>query len=64
MDYVLSSQVGNIKTQGNRELKKVLQMIKNMHIIKKKTVLERLKKKLKSILKTPGAPLRFWSSNI
>ena len=54
MDYVLSSQVGNIKTQGNRELKKVIINDKEYSYNKQKPISERLKKKLRTISKTQG----------
>ena len=53
-DYVLSSQFGNIKTQGNRELKKVVINDKEYSYKKRKPISQRLKKKLKTISKTQG----------
>ena len=54
LDYVLSSELGNIKTRGNKKLNKVVIDGKEYSYNKEKEISERLKKKLETISKTQG----------
>ena len=54
LDYVLSSQVGNIKTRGSKQLNKVIINDKEYSYNKEKALSERLKKKPRVISKTQG----------
>ena len=54
LDYVLSSQLGNIKRQGNREYKAVIINDTEYRYNKEKPITGKLKTKLEQIAKTQG----------
>ena len=54
VDYVLSSQLGNIKTHGNKQLNKVVFDGKEYSYNKEKELSNRLKNRLETVSKTQG----------